>query len=101
MDVCGLSKARPIVCYDFPAFQRSHTSIRCATESRTYFPWRHRQHLETKVYLRCLYIDLLNAPGKSNKSTSRTAQCDGVGRQRREIGGEVLVEQRAGPFFSQ
>src|SRR6266436_9136911 len=38
MDVCGLSKARPILCNDSPAFQRRHTSVRCATESSTYFP---------------------------------------------------------------
>src|ERR1700694_5847334 len=38
MEVCGLSKARPIVCNDSPAFQRRHTSARCATESSTYFP---------------------------------------------------------------
>src|SRR6202049_4598118 len=38
MDVCGLSKARPIVCNDSPAFHRRHTSARCATESSTYFP---------------------------------------------------------------
>jgi hypothetical protein len=32
---------------------------------------------------------------------SRRSRCSGVGRQRREIGGEIFVEARAGPFFPQ
>jgi hypothetical protein len=33
-----LPKARPMVCNDSLAFQRRHASVRCATESTTYFP---------------------------------------------------------------
>ena len=37
MDVCGLPKARPIVCNDCRAFQRHHTSVSCAAENPARF----------------------------------------------------------------
>jgi hypothetical protein len=36
MELCGLPKARPIVCNDSPAFQRNHRSATCAAESLTF-----------------------------------------------------------------
>src|SRR4249920_2190467 len=65
MEVCGLSKARPIVCNDSPAFQRRHTSARCATESSTYFPCVINTTPGRKIYIRWCCIDLLNAPDLS------------------------------------
>src|SRR5271163_4288870 len=59
MDVCGLSKARPILCKDSPAFQRCQTSARCATESSTYFPCVVDTTFEQKSYIRCCCIDPL------------------------------------------
>src|SRR6266852_5025878 len=62
MDVCGLSKARPMVCNDSPAFQRRHTSVRCATESSTRFPWAIDTTFEKKIHIRWCCIDPLRPP---------------------------------------
>src|SRR5579859_5779843 len=62
MEVCGRSKARPIVCNDSPAFQRRHTSARCATESSTYFPCVINTTPRSKIYIRWCCIGPLNAP---------------------------------------
>src|SRR5713101_5698724 len=63
MDVCGLPKTRPIVCNDSPAFQRHHTSVRCAAESSTRFPWVIDTTSGVMIYIRWCCIDLLNPPG--------------------------------------
>src|SRR6266478_6401089 len=62
MDVCGLPKTRPIVCNDSPAFQRHHTSVRCAAESSTRFPWVIDTTSGVMIYIRWCCIDLLNPP---------------------------------------
>src|SRR6266849_4717917 len=59
MDVCGLPKARPISCNDCPAFQRRHTSVLCAAESPTRFPWLINTTFEEKIHIRWCCIDLL------------------------------------------
>src|SRR5712692_2523958 len=59
MDVCGLPKARPISCNDCPAFQRRHTSVLCAAESPTRFPWLINTTFEEKIHIRWCCINLL------------------------------------------
>src|SRR5277367_1501929 len=62
MDVCGLSKARPIRCNDSPAFQRLHSSFRCAAESSTYFPWVIHTTFEQNFHIRWCCTDPLRSP---------------------------------------
>src|SRR5208282_4238428 len=62
MDVCGLAKARPILCNDSPAFQRRHTSVRCAAESSTYFPCVIHTTFEQRFHIRWCCIDPLRSP---------------------------------------
>src|SRR5260370_10742500 len=95
MEVCGLSKARPIVCNDSPAFQRRHTSVRCAAESSTYFPCVIDNTPGRKIYIRWCCVDLLNAPllrvpkrglGSHpcrvvSSSYQKTVYCHGRGRE--------------------
>jgi hypothetical protein len=61
----GLPKARPIMCSDCPAFQRLHSSVRCAAESATRFPWVIHTTFEQKFYSRWCCIDPLRPPDKS------------------------------------
>src|SRR5271169_6358069 len=62
MELCGLPKARPIVCNDSPAFQRRHTSVRCATESSTYLPCVIHTTFEQKFHIRWCCVDPLRSP---------------------------------------
>src|SRR5260370_29110296 len=75
MDVCGLPKARPIVCNDSPAFQRHHTSVRCAAESSTRFPWVIDTTSGVMIYIRWCCIDLLNPPGFSAEVADQVKAC--------------------------
>jgi CheY-like chemotaxis protein len=59
--VCGLPKARPIICNDCPAFQRHHTSVSCAAESPARFPWVINTTFEEKIYIRWCCIDRLSS----------------------------------------
>src|SRR6266849_2401011 len=68
MDVCGLPKARPISCNDCPAFQRRHTSVLCAAESPTRFPWLINTTFEEKIHIRWCCINLLR-PQRYRTST--------------------------------
>src|SRR5580658_5364207 len=65
MELCGLPKARPIVCSDSPAFQRLHSSVRCAAESATRFPWIIHTTFEQRFYIRWCCIDPLRPPDLS------------------------------------
>src|SRR5713101_6253812 len=69
MDVCGLPKARPISCNDCPAFQRRHTSVLCAAESPTRFPWLINTTFEEKIHIRWCCIDRLSSHALPDKST--------------------------------
>src|ERR1700677_3735979 len=51
MELWGLPKARPITCSDCPAFHRLHSSVRCAGESATRFPWVIRTTLNRSFIL--------------------------------------------------
>src|ERR1700693_6147506 len=62
MELCGLPKARPITCSDCPAFQRLHSSVLCAAESATRFPWVIHTTFEQKFYIRWCCIDPLRPP---------------------------------------
>ena len=57
-----MPKARPIVCSDSPAFQRLHSSVRCAAESATRFPWVIHTTFEQRIYIRWCCIDPLRPP---------------------------------------
>jgi hypothetical protein len=45
MELCGLSKARPISCCDCPAFHRHHMSLFSIAESPNRFPGLMQHHL--------------------------------------------------------
>src|SRR5713226_2807057 len=80
MDVCGLPKARPISCNDCPAFQRRHTSVLCAAESPTRFPWLINTTFEEKIHIRWCCIDLLRPqrlPEKWNRWRKAGGQMSG------------------------
>src|SRR3989442_9254416 len=70
MELCGLPKARPIVCNDCPAFQRHHRSACCTAESLTRFPWAINTTFEEQIYTRWCCIDPLNAPYPVGHSVS-------------------------------
>jgi len=63
MDVCGLSKARPISCSDWPVFHRLQMSLFSTVESPNRFPDL-IQTINSKSFRWCC-IDLSNPPDLS------------------------------------
>src|ERR1700730_1951727 len=70
MELCGLPKARPILCSDSPAFQWLHSSVRCAAESATRFPWVIHTTFEQRFHIRWCCIDPLKSPDESEVEPS-------------------------------
>jgi hypothetical protein len=62
IELCGLPKARPISCNDYPAFQRLQISVLCAGESLARFPSLINTILKQHVYQMVLHRPIESTP---------------------------------------
>src|SRR5271170_1970127 len=98
MELCGLPKARPIVCSDSPAFQRLHSSVRCATESSTYLPCVIHTTFEQKFHIRWCCIDPLRSPAlpETDPSPKSTVAAIHAAAVRARLAGDARFQRNSG-----